>query len=60
MQTYRIHPIVMGTKIFNKGMMTYQHDYGQPYTIPIYCWYVEGGRPNHPGGHRRDEPGAVT
>lgn len=43
MQTYRIHPIVMGTKIFNKGMMTYQHDYGQPYTIPIYCWYLEGG-----------------
>lgn len=40
---YRIHPIVMGTKAFDKGMMTYQHDYGQPYTIPIYCWYLEGG-----------------
>ncbi|MFP4444824.1 MAG: N-acyl homoserine lactonase family protein [Desulfosudaceae bacterium] len=40
---YRIHPIVMGTKEFDKGMMTYQHDYGQPYTIPIYCWYLEGG-----------------
>nr|WP_163292695.1 N-acyl homoserine lactonase family protein [Desulfovibrio sp. JC022] len=24
-------------------MMTYQHDYGQPYIIPIYCWYIEGG-----------------
>jgi len=33
----------MGTKIFDKGMMTYQHDYGKPYTIPIYCWYLEGG-----------------
>jgi len=33
----------MGTKIFDKGMMTYQHDYGEPYTIPIYCWYLEGG-----------------
>ncbi len=43
MQTYRIHPIVMGTKVFDKGMMTYQHDYGKPYTIPIYCWYLEGG-----------------
>ncbi len=41
--TYKIHPIVMGTKAFDKGMMTYQHDYGKPYTIPIYCWYLEGG-----------------
>jgi glyoxylase-like metal-dependent hydrolase (beta-lactamase superfamily II) len=43
MTTYRIHPIVMGTKVFDKGMMTYQHAYGQPYTIPIYSWYLEGG-----------------
>ena len=43
MSQYRIHPIVMGTKQFDKGMMTYQHDYGKPYTIPIYCWYLEGG-----------------
>lgn len=41
--TYKIHPIVMGTKIFDQGMMTYQHKYGQTYTIPIYCWYLEGG-----------------
>lgn len=41
--TYKIHPIVMGTKVFDKGMMTYQNDYGKPYTIPIYCWYLEGG-----------------
>ncbi|MEN8188246.1 MAG: N-acyl homoserine lactonase family protein [Thermodesulfobacteriota bacterium] len=40
---YTIHPIVMGTKVFDKGMMTYQHEYGTPYTIPIYCWYIEGG-----------------
>jgi glyoxylase-like metal-dependent hydrolase (beta-lactamase superfamily II) len=33
----------MGSKAFDKGMMTYQHDYGKPYTIPIYCWYIEGG-----------------
>jgi len=43
MTTFKIHPIVMGTKVFDKGMMTYQHDYGKPYTIPIYCWYLEGG-----------------
>ena len=43
MAKYKIHPIVVGTKLFDKGMMTYQHDYGKPYAIPIYCWYIEGG-----------------
>jgi len=43
---YKIHPIVVGTKVFDQGMMTYQHAYGQPYTIPIYCWYLEGGDQN--------------
>ncbi len=43
MTTYKIHPIVLGTKVFDKGMMTYQHDYGTPFTIPIYSWYLEGG-----------------
>jgi len=33
----------MGTKVFDKSMMTYQYGYGEPYTIPIYCWYLEGG-----------------
>jgi len=40
---FKIHPIVMGTKNFDKSMMTYQHGMGTPYTIPIYCWYLEGG-----------------
>jgi len=43
MSVYAIHPIVMGSKLFDKGMMTYQHDYGKPYAIPIYSWYLEGG-----------------
>lgn len=43
MSLYSIHPIVVGTKIFDKGMMTYQHHYGKTYTIPIYCWYLQGG-----------------
>ena len=43
MDHYKIHPIVMGTKVFDKSMMTYQHGYGQTYTIPIYSWYLEGG-----------------
>ncbi len=42
MDIFKIHPIVVGTKIFDKGMMTYQHDYGRQYTIPIYVWYLEG------------------
>ncbi|MDY0220749.1 MAG: N-acyl homoserine lactonase family protein [Desulfobacterium sp.] len=43
MTLYRIHPIVMGSKRFDKSMMTYQHGAGTPFTIPIYCWYIEGG-----------------
>ena len=43
MRRYKIHPIVMGTKIFDKSMMTYQYGNGEMYTIPIYCWYLEGG-----------------
>lgn len=46
MGLYKIHPIVVGTKIFDKSMMTYQHGTGQTYTIPIYCWYIEGGDRN--------------
>jgi len=42
MATFKIHPIVMGTKIFDKSMMTYQYNNGKTYTIPIYCWYLEG------------------
>jgi hypothetical protein len=40
---YKIHPIVMGTKVFDKSMMTYQYNAGTEFTIPIYCWYIEGG-----------------
>ena len=38
-----IHPIVMGTKVFDKSMMTFQHGQGQTYTIPIYSWLIKGG-----------------
>lgn len=43
MARYVIHPIAMGTKVFDKSMMTYQYGMGETYTIPIYCWYLEGG-----------------
>jgi len=36
----------MGTKVFDKSMMTYQHGAGTEYTIPIYCWYIRGGSQN--------------
>ncbi len=42
MTQYKIHPIVMGTKILDKSMMTYQYGNGEKYTIPIFCWYIEG------------------
>lgn len=35
--------MVMGTKIFDKSMMTYQYGNGIEYAIPIYCWYIEDG-----------------
>ncbi|AEE15329.1 metallo-beta-lactamase family protein [Thermodesulfobium narugense DSM 14796] len=41
--TYKIHPIVLGSKSFDKSMMTYQFNYGKPFVIPIYSWYIEGG-----------------
>ncbi|WP_028574434.1 N-acyl homoserine lactonase family protein [Desulfonatronovibrio hydrogenovorans] len=43
MAKYRIHPLVVGSKRFDKSMMTHQFGYGKPYIIPIYCWYLEGG-----------------
>ena len=36
----------MGTKIFDKTMMTYQYGGGEQYAIPIYCFYLEGGKKN--------------
>jgi N-acyl homoserine lactone hydrolase len=46
MNTYKIHPIAIGTKVFDKSMMTYQYNNGKNFTIPIYSWYLEGGGKN--------------
>lgn len=35
MPPYTIHPIAMGTKLFDKNMMKYQYGQGETYTIPI-------------------------
>ena len=41
--TYKIHPIAVGTKVFDKSMMTYQYNQGKEFVIPLYVWYLEGG-----------------
>jgi N-acyl homoserine lactone hydrolase len=41
--SYTIHPIVMGTKVFDKSYMTYQYGQGESYTIPIFTWLIQGG-----------------
>jgi len=43
MTHYKIHPIVVGAKLNEKGMITYQYDYGKEICMPIYSWYLEGG-----------------
>ncbi len=43
MVKYKIHPIVVGSKLNEKGMITYQYDYGKQFGMPIYSWYLEGG-----------------
>lgn len=43
---YRIYPMVVGAKLFDKGMMTYQNDYGRPFVIPIFSWLIEGSDKN--------------
>jgi N-acyl homoserine lactone hydrolase len=43
MALFKIHPIVMGTKVFDQSMMTHQYGNGKIFTIPIYSWYLEGG-----------------
>ena len=43
MTTYKIHPIVVGAKLTDKGMVTYQYEYGKEFAMPIISWYLEGG-----------------
>ncbi len=43
MDTFKIHPIVVGSKEFDRTFMTHQYGHGQTMIIPIYCWYLEGG-----------------
>lgn len=43
MQTYTIHPLVVGINQTDQGVMTYLRDYGQRILLPIYSFYIKGG-----------------
>ncbi|MBN1849625.1 MAG: N-acyl homoserine lactonase family protein [Deltaproteobacteria bacterium] len=43
MQTYTIHPLVVGANETDQGIMTYLKDYGKRIWIPIYVFYIKGG-----------------
>jgi glyoxylase-like metal-dependent hydrolase (beta-lactamase superfamily II) len=46
MQTYSIHPLVVGVNETDQGIMTYQKDYGKRILLPIYVFYIKGGDKN--------------
>jgi glyoxylase-like metal-dependent hydrolase (beta-lactamase superfamily II) len=43
MNTYTIHPLVVGINETDQGIMTYQKGYGKRIWLPIYVFYVKGG-----------------
>jgi len=43
MQTYTIHPLVVGINETDQGVMTYLRDYGKRIYLPIYAFYLAGG-----------------
>jgi len=46
MQTYTIHPLVVGVNETDQGVMTYLRDYGKRIYLPIYVFYIKGGDKN--------------
>ena len=46
MQTYTIHPLVVGINETDQGVMTYLHDYGKRIFLPIYVFYLKGAEKN--------------
>jgi hypothetical protein len=43
MQTYTIHPLVVGINETDQGVMTYLRDYGKRIYLPIYVFCLKGG-----------------
>jgi glyoxylase-like metal-dependent hydrolase (beta-lactamase superfamily II) len=46
MNTYLIHPLVVGINETDQGIMTYLKGYGKRIYLPIYVFYLEGGDQN--------------
>jgi glyoxylase-like metal-dependent hydrolase (beta-lactamase superfamily II) len=46
MQTYTIHPLVVGVNETDQGVMTYLRDYGKRIYLPIYVFYLKGSEKN--------------
>jgi glyoxylase-like metal-dependent hydrolase (beta-lactamase superfamily II) len=44
MTEYTIHPLVVGINETDQGVMTYLRGYGRRIYLPIYVFYLEGGR----------------
>jgi N-acyl homoserine lactone hydrolase len=44
MQEYVIYPLVIGANETDQGIMTYQRGYGKRIWIPIYAFYLAGGK----------------
>ena len=44
MQEYIIHPLVVGANETDQGVMTYLKGYGKRIWLPIYVFYLEGGK----------------
>ncbi len=43
MQSYTIHPLMVGINETDQGFMTYLRDYGKRIILPIYVFYIKGG-----------------
>jgi len=44
MTEYVIHPLIVGANETDQGVMTYLKGYGRRIWIPIYVFYLEGGK----------------
>jgi glyoxylase-like metal-dependent hydrolase (beta-lactamase superfamily II) len=42
MDSYKIHPILIGVKLNEMSMVTYQYGAGEEFIMPIYTWFIDG------------------
>ena len=41
MRTYRIRPLLLTKMDIDMGILLYRHRYGEKFSSPAYCWYIE-------------------